>query len=78
MLIFIKNSKNYEVIDDVMDIFSKSNLGNRKLHSRKSEITHLICYFRNVTTVRNIAQVFFLFLWLINKSDFNNLFTKSF
>ena len=72
MLIYIKNSKNYEVIDDVMDISSKSNLGNCKLHSRKSQFTHLVCSFRNVATVRNIVQGFLLFLWLINKSDFNN------
>ena len=32
MLIYIKYSKNNEVIDDVMDNCSKSDLDNRKSH----------------------------------------------
>ena len=32
MLIYIKYSKNNEVMDDVMDICSQSDLDNRKLH----------------------------------------------
>ena len=68
--------KIYDVRNEVINALSQSDLGNRmpsanQDQNSKNQIKSN--FYSNVTLVRNIVLDFILFLWLISKSDFNNL-----
>ena len=71
--------KIYDVRNEVISAISQSDLGNRMPSANQDQKSknQIKCdFYSNATLIRNIVLVFILFLWLINKSDFNNFLLK--
>ena len=68
--------KIYDVRNEVINAISQSDLGNRMPSANQDQNSKdwiKFSFYSNATLVRNIVLDFILFLWLITKSDFNNL-----